>query len=324
MMPLKGNSMKTSTLQRLAATVGLCAATAGITLLAVRARAAGIPDADVLTYTGYLEGADGQPLTSELSSIGLEVWDAAQAGARVCDTSVEGVTPQAGRFQLVLPAECVDAVKATPDLWVDVKVEGASLGRTKLGAVPYAIEASHAKTADTALLATDATGVLAERIAAVEGALQHLAAKADVPVVSEWKFYAPALTTNTGTTVASATTQGQYRRLGDSVEVSLVTRFTDAPASGATWYHWSLPPGLSMDDAKLVDGGGTLGFGTTEKGPANNAALTVWRRSGTTVSASASGASLYYVNDTIPFAVGSGSYFTLHFIVPIQGWAAVP
>jgi hypothetical protein len=123
------------------------------TLLAVRARAAGIPDADVLTYTGYLEGADGQPLTSELSSIGLEVWDAAEAGERVCDTSVEGVTPQAGRFQLVLPAECVDAVKATPNLWVDVKVEGASLGRTKLGAVPYAIEAGHAHSADGALTA---------------------------------------------------------------------------------------------------------------------------------------------------------------------------
>jgi hypothetical protein len=154
---LKSNAMKTSTLQRLAATVGLCAAAAGITLLAVRARAAGIPDADVLTYTGYLEGADGQPLTSELSSIGVEVWDAADAGKRVCDTSVENVTPKAGRFQLVLPAECVDAVKATPNLWIDVKVEGASLGRTKLGAVPYAIEAGHASSSDQAGSTAEAT-----------------------------------------------------------------------------------------------------------------------------------------------------------------------
>jgi hypothetical protein len=141
---------------------GLIATAACVaTLLAVRARAAGIPDADVLTYTGYLEGADGQPLTSELSSIGLEVWDAAEAGERVCDTSVEGVAPQAGRFQLVLPAECVDAVKATPNLWVDVKVDGASLGRTKLGAVPYAIEAGHSHSADNALAAETSATLLA-------------------------------------------------------------------------------------------------------------------------------------------------------------------
>jgi hypothetical protein len=127
------------------------------TLLAVRARAAGIPDADVLTYTGYLEDADGRPLTDELSGISIEVWDAAEAGERVCDTSVENVTPQAGRFQVVLPPLCVDAVKATPNLWIDVKVEGASLGRTKLGAVPYAIEAGHARSSDQAGSTAEAT-----------------------------------------------------------------------------------------------------------------------------------------------------------------------
>jgi hypothetical protein len=150
-----------STLKRCGIYASLVTVTALATLLAVRARAAGIPDADVLTYTGYLEDADGRPLTDELSGISLEVWDAAEAGKRLCDTSVENVTPQAGRFQLVLPAECVDAVKATPNVWIDVKVEGASLGRTKLGAVPYAVEAGHATSADEAQAAG---GALAQQI----------------------------------------------------------------------------------------------------------------------------------------------------------------
>ena len=33
-------------------------------------------------------------------------------------------------------------MKANPDLWIEVIVEGESLGRTKLGAVPYAVEAA--------------------------------------------------------------------------------------------------------------------------------------------------------------------------------------
>jgi hypothetical protein len=31
-----------------------------------------------------------------------------------------------------------------PDLWAEVVVDGASLGRAKLGAVPFAVEAAHA------------------------------------------------------------------------------------------------------------------------------------------------------------------------------------
>lgn len=155
---MRGQRMNHSTLKRLGVYTSLVAVASLSTLLAVRARAEGIPEADVLTYTGYLENGDGQPLTKKLAGIGVEVWDAAEDGKRVCDTSVENVTPQAGRFQIVLPAECTDAVKTTPNLWIDVKVEGASLGRTKLGGVPYAIEAGHATTADSSTIAESANG----------------------------------------------------------------------------------------------------------------------------------------------------------------------
>jgi hypothetical protein len=120
------------------------------TLLAVRARAAGIPGADVLTYTGYLEDADGQPLQSTVS-IAVELWNDGKAGAgdKVCEAVVETVELQAGRFQVPL-TDCDAEVKKNPNLWTEVRVDGASLGRTKLGAVPYAIEAAHATSADEA------------------------------------------------------------------------------------------------------------------------------------------------------------------------------
>lgn len=133
-------------------------ATASATLFVVRARAAGIPDADVLTYTGYLEDGDGAPLTGD-HSIAVRFWAAAEGGSDLCTGELASVEVQAGRFQVPLPQDCVDAVRANPDLFVDVVVDGATLGRTKLGAVPYALEAGRA---------SDSAGLLEERLAALE------------------------------------------------------------------------------------------------------------------------------------------------------------
>ena len=119
------------------------------TLLAVRAGAAGIPAAGALTYTGYLESPDGKPVTTAVN-VTLNVWDATVKGNKVCDVVTENLLPVSGRFQIQLPEECTVAVKAKPDLWVEAVLDGASLGRTKLGAVPYAVEANHATSATAA------------------------------------------------------------------------------------------------------------------------------------------------------------------------------
>ena len=147
--------------RRLAAYALIAVATSAATLLAVRARAAGIPDAAALTYTGYLENPDGTPVTGQ-KSIGIVVYDAETKGKAVCRLDPADVEPLAGRFQLTLPDDCNDAVKANPDLWLEVMVEGSLLGRSKLGAVPYAVEASHAVSADAA------SGELDARISALE------------------------------------------------------------------------------------------------------------------------------------------------------------
>jgi hypothetical protein len=139
-----------------------------LTVLAVTARAAGIPDMKALTYTGYLESAEGVPL-SGAHSIEVKFWESFDAEDSLCSGSAPDTTLQSGRFQITLPESCSVVVKASPDIWVDVSVDGAPLGRTKLGAVPYALEAGHATLADQATLADDATH--ADAASKAEGAL---------------------------------------------------------------------------------------------------------------------------------------------------------
>jgi len=141
---------------RMVVVSGLGLVAVGAVLWAVGARAAGIPAANALTYTGYLETPAGDPVTAEVS-VSVALWSAASAGSKACEAATEKVTPVSGRFQITLPEPCTAAVKARPDLWLETTVDGAALGRTKLGAVPYAIEAGHATSADTATTATSAT-----------------------------------------------------------------------------------------------------------------------------------------------------------------------
>jgi hypothetical protein len=55
-----------------------------------------------------------------------------------------------GSFQLALPNECTTVVHDRTDLWVELIVDSVLLPRTKLGAVPYAVEADHASRASAA------------------------------------------------------------------------------------------------------------------------------------------------------------------------------
>jgi hypothetical protein len=152
--------MNATTWRRIA--VGASAlAGALIILIAARSRAAGIPEADGMTYTGYLESSEGTPLTGE-HSIAVQFWDSESAKDDVCMGKLDAAELQSGRFQVQLPLSCSEAVKASPDVWVSVDVDGASLGRTKLGAVPFALEAGHAASASSA------TDALEDRIGALE------------------------------------------------------------------------------------------------------------------------------------------------------------
>jgi hypothetical protein len=118
----------------------LMAAAVTIAYRAGRARASGIPAMQALTYSGVLTDANGTPLTGQ-KNVQILLYDAATGGNPVCSTTPMALTLTGGAFQITLPDSCATQVQAGPDLWVDVVVDGGSLGRTKLGAVPYAIEA---------------------------------------------------------------------------------------------------------------------------------------------------------------------------------------
>jgi hypothetical protein len=126
-------------------TFALCAAAL---LVVERVRAAGVPQTG-FTYSGLLEDSDGVPVSGSVN-VGVSLHDADPDGEKVCEADSRELVIVAGRFQISLPDECTAAVKVNPNLWLEVEVDGASLGRTQLGAVPYAVEANHAVTAETA------------------------------------------------------------------------------------------------------------------------------------------------------------------------------
>lgn len=103
------------------------------------ALAEGIPDTEALTYSGMLYES-GEPVTDDKTLV-IKLWDAATGGNELCITSAADVPVEEGRFRVALDDTCTDAVSANPDTWVEVSVGTETLPRTKLGAVPYAVEA---------------------------------------------------------------------------------------------------------------------------------------------------------------------------------------
>jgi hypothetical protein len=146
---MKRINLRKLALYSVVATIG-----GGLALPAVLARAAGIPD-DALTYTGYLEDADGNPLDGE-HSIAVQLFAESEGGDDLCTAKNDTLEIVRGRFQLDL-SKCTAVIQGNPTLWLDVQVDGPSLGRTKLGAVPFALEAAHASNTDHATSADSAT-----------------------------------------------------------------------------------------------------------------------------------------------------------------------
>lgn len=152
---------------RLRLTISLTAAMAigaAASLVVQHVRAAGAPEAGSLIYRGQLTLPDGSAVNGA-KNIALGLYDAATAGTRVCDAPSAPIMVTVGRFDVALPDVCVAAIKANPNLWVEVQVDGGSVGRSKLMAVPYAIEASRAVSALTASSATVAQSAASAEVA---------------------------------------------------------------------------------------------------------------------------------------------------------------
>jgi len=116
-----------------------------------RARADGIPTAPTMYFGATID--EGGVVVSGPRDVRVRLYDAAAAGALLCDTEARATPVVAGRLRVALDATCTVAVQRTPDAWVELSVGGVVVGgRTKLGAVPYAVEAQRANDLTAAAL----------------------------------------------------------------------------------------------------------------------------------------------------------------------------
>jgi hypothetical protein len=112
------------------------------------ARASGIPATNALSYAGVLSDASG-PING-MHNIQVYLYDAATNGNVLCQTASTSMNVVNGQFAVQLPDTCTAAVGSNPNGWIHVLVDGADTGPSKIGAVPYAVEANHTPNADNA------------------------------------------------------------------------------------------------------------------------------------------------------------------------------
>jgi hypothetical protein len=138
-----------SRLRRSIVALGGAAAACLAGYFAGRARADGVPaTAPLLTYSGYLEQASGQAVTGPHAFV-LRLWDAATDGTMLCQiVPASSIDVSNGHFQIpIADASCAAAIHAHAETWVEVLADGDSVGRSKVGAVPYALEADRSRDA---------------------------------------------------------------------------------------------------------------------------------------------------------------------------------
>jgi hypothetical protein len=271
---------------------------------AVRGARAEIPTTDALTYAGVLENIDGTPIAAASKNVAVQLWDAQSGGTKLCERDSLPTPLTMGHFEVTMPGDCPPKLQAGKPAYVDVLVDGASIGRTKIGAVPYALEAGRA---------SEAAGGLDARITAAEKGLP-----------GEWKPYSVGVVERDQPAVPldgiGAKTKGTYRRVGDSIEVRIYTEFSETPCSKVgskcdknAHVAWTLPTGPYIDLSKLPaespyynDHGTGLVAGPTTSSPG-----VVWAYYGNVVFVGVVGTGNLLASDVLPGIVA------LTFSVPV-------
>ena len=185
------------------------ALTSTAAFFAGRALATGTPTQTPLIYGGTVTDDAGKPVATP-TDVALKFHDKADGGTVKCSTAAVKTDAGTGRFSVVLPAECVQAVHAAPDLWVEATVGGKGMPKAHVGAVPYALEADVATVAESAKVAVGAGGGLKGQL---DGLVKDLGAlKAQVDGMGAGGGKAPKMTTlllpNGSNPTVSLTTSG--------------------------------------------------------------------------------------------------------------------
>jgi formylglycine-generating enzyme required for sulfatase activity len=107
-----------------------------------RARA-DVPATQRIYFGATLED-NGMPMNGTVNVV-VELFAAETGGASVCRTSAPSTPVTQGRLRIELDPGCVAAIRANTDLWSQLTVGTTQIGgRSRLGMVPYAVEAVHA------------------------------------------------------------------------------------------------------------------------------------------------------------------------------------
>jgi hypothetical protein len=100
-----------------------------------------------LFYSGSVSGTDGTPLEGT-HKVTVRLFASETSTGSLCATPVLNVDFSAGRFRVELPSGsggCAEAV-ASSSTWTELTVDGDTLPRARVGAVPYAV---HARVAES-------------------------------------------------------------------------------------------------------------------------------------------------------------------------------
>lgn len=141
--------------------------------------------------------------------------------------------------------------------------------------------------------------------------------------VTDWQSFTP-----TGTWTTNTTYSGKWRRVGDSAEIQFKAALSGAP--NATQLIFNMPPGLTIDTAKLTDTTNFITGSTTSYYDQSASAFyvgTSYYITNTTIAPFINLAnSTYDLTDVVsnikPVTAASGDTVTTTINVPIVGWSS--
>ena len=199
----------------------------------------GVPTMQPLWYRGQLASDRGALIDDSSRTLQVSLWTSSAGGASAaCAVSRSWTFARNGdgRFEVALD-DCVAAVHASADLWVQVSVDGTTVGeRSKLAAVPYALQADRA---------SNAAGALEAELAALRARLDAVEGRADCPAdwtrdATETDFVVCTRTVTLGT----AALQDEVVRVGTGRTAFWIDRYEASVYDGA-----GTPLGMGADES---------------------------------------------------------------------------
>lgn len=214
----------------------LLAAASAIAGYGLRALAEGGSRTSPLFFAGTISDRGGVPLEGT-HNVRVGLFNAASGGSAVCTTPALSVEFALGRFSVELPTGptgCDTAIANEAELWSELSVDGTTFPRTQVGAVPYALEAKHALTAQGLV------GEQADRLSALEARVAELE-KGNSPE-------ATLAAVNTALATPTGALRWNYRMISE--------------AGGCTWNESNNATNCVCDaDEIVIEGGGWGGPG---------------------------------------------------------------